>query len=494
MALRTWLRSRRTNPTPQHARKPRARLGVQLLEDRAVPAAGFLSAFSPASATGSSEARDVAVDAAGNSYLTGFFTGTVDFDPADPEDAADTLTARGSHDAFVAKYAPNDALVWVRRMGGDAIGAGAMDVGGHLALDGGGNVLVAGRFMGAADFGPVTLTAAGDCDAFVVKLNANGDVSWATSWGNSLYDTGIGVGADAAGNVYALGIRTDPAATANNDWHDVLKFSPAGALTWTRSVATRHALSGGDLAVDASGNVYAAGTFQGVVDFDPGNRTQLFASGVNYAGFVLKLTSAGNYGWASTFYGQGSGSTAGFSAAQSVALDGAGNVIVGGYYGNSVDFDPGNRTTTLPADGKAFLVKLNNKGSLAWAKALVRGEAGSFAYIYSLAADATGNIYATGNFYGTVDFDPGTGTHSRTSSGGSDVFVMKLNSAGAFQWAETVGGTGYDTGWGVAVSSAGVVHLAGGFTGLVDFDPDPLANFDLSVPRSNFFLLKLRQT
>ncbi|MFO0808040.1 MAG: hypothetical protein U0746_05415 [Gemmataceae bacterium] len=498
MALRNWLQSLRTNPVQQTVRKPRPRLRVQLLEDRAVPAAGFLSAFTTggASTIDGSNANDVAVDAAGNTYLTGSFIGTIDFEPTDPTDAADTLTARGSTDAFVAKYAPNDTLVWVRRMGGDAAGGGTTDCGRKLAIDASGNAYVTGQFKESGDFGPFTLTSAANQDGFVMKLDASGGVAWAKSFGAGMNDTGLGIGVDAAGNVYALGVRTDPAATTTvspNNGHDIFKFSPAGTLVWTRSFATRWQNSSGDMAVDAAGNVYAVGSFQGAIDFDPGNGTQLFASGYWSDAFVLKLTSAGNYGWATTFYGLGSGSTGGYSHAQSVALDGAGNVIVSGYYGYSVDFNPGRGTTTLPSGGGAFITKLSNKGALVWAKALELVSSGS-TMVYGLAVDSAGSIYATGSFSSTVDFDPGIGTHSRTSSGASDVFVVKVNSAGTFQWAETIGGTSDDFGWGVAVSSTGVVHLTGSIMGTVDFDPDPLATHELSVNRRSLFLLKLNQS
>jgi uncharacterized delta-60 repeat protein len=77
--------------------------------------------------------------------------------------------------------------------------------------------------------------------------------------------------------------------------------------------------------------------------------------------------------------------------------------------------------------------------------------------------------------------------------GSFDVFAMKVNSDGNFQWAETFGGSGDDLGWGIAVSSSGVVHLTGSFSGSVDFNPDPLVTYELNAPVRSFFLLKLRQ-
>src|SRR5439155_12885533 len=138
-------------------------------------------------------------------------------------------------DAYVAKYAPDGSLVWARRMGGDVVTSSADDGARGVAVDGGGNVYVAGQFNGTGDFGGVTLTAAGGRDAFVAKLDPNGQVLWANRWGAANNDeAGFGVGVDAAGNVYALGDRRGQNLANNGD--DVLKFSPAGSLLWTRSV------------------------------------------------------------------------------------------------------------------------------------------------------------------------------------------------------------------------------------------------------------------
>jgi hypothetical protein len=488
----------RNHPTP---RKPaaRVRLGVQQLEARDVPAVSLLSALAVGSAAGDSAARDVAADAAGNSYLVGIFSGTADFDPG-PGTAL--LTARGTADAYVAKYAPDGSLVWVKRMGGDAAvstGTPYDDGARAVAVDGGGNVVVAGQFIGTADFGGTTLTAAGGRDAFVAKLGPTGQVLWAKRWGAANNDEqGFGVGADAAGNVYALGDRDGQNLANNGD--DVLKFSPAGSLLWTRSVDITYsgrALADGDLAVDAAGNVYAADTFNGTVDFDPGPQKKLVSSAENQ-GFVLKLTAAGAYSWVSTF--RGVSSDFDLSRTLRVALDGIGGVFVGGTYVGSVDFDPGPGTTTLPASTgfNGFLTKLTaTTGALVWARAVGSADPGSNVMVYGLAADAAGNVYATGFFQGTTDFDPGAGSWLGTSVGGSsDAFVVKLTAGGSFGWAATFGAAGADVGRGVAVDPAGTVHLAGSFQGTVDFDPDPLGTYDLTSPGtySSSFLVRLRQT
>jgi hypothetical protein len=342
--------------------------------------------------------------------------------------------------------------------------------------------------MGSADFGSTVLTAAGSRDGFVAKLNSDGTFQWATSWGTTASDWAGGVDVDSAGNVYALGNESYPNSVA----YDILKFNSSGSLVWSRSIAANQGAITGDLAVDSSGNSFLAGYFRGTVDFDPGNKTHYVSSGAQPGAFVLELDSQGKFGWVSPFLGRTVGSTTGFAAAQSVALDGTGNVIVGGYYKDSVDFNPGAGTTTLPTGGGGFITKLNSFGGLVWARAL---EANNTTFVNGLDVDSAGNIYATGSFNGTIDLDPGTGVQSQTTTGGADIYVVKLTGAGNFSWGETFGGTGNDYGFGIAVDPAGFVHLAGGYQNTVDFDPDPLATYNLTNPGTfrNGFRLRLGQ-
>ena len=438
------------------------RLVLESLERREVFSTDLISAQSFGNATGHSVAYDIAVDTAGNSYTTGYFSGTTDFDPSSTHAGdPDILIARGNRDVFVAMYDTNNSLVWATRMGGDLD-----DTGSKITIDGSGNVYVSGSFSGPSDFGSTTLVSTdGGRDGFVVKLNSTGTVQWANRWGAAGDDFSGGVGVDATGNVYTQG----SSGTTGNVAYKVLKFSPTGTAVWTQSIVTGTTYSiPGDMTVDASGNVFFCGYFKGLVDFDPGPKTKYVSSGPEYSGFVLKLTTDGKFGWVSPFVGQIVGSTHGYSSAQSVVLDGSGNVIVGGYYGGPVDFNPGSGTTLLSSTGRAFITKLNSSGGLVWAKGL---ESNSDTWVNSLATDAAGSIYATGQFAGTVDFDPSAGISSRTTAGGWDAFVLKLDSLGNFRWAESFGGTGGDIGRGIAVDSSGDVYFVGYYQDTVDFDP-----------------------
>ncbi|MGE0377212.1 MAG: hypothetical protein AB7I48_11215 [Planctomycetaceae bacterium] len=470
---------------------------AEVMEERALMSATFGMAVDIGNETGDSFAFGVATDAAGNSYVTGSFSGTCDFDQANSH-AGDTdiLTARGSGDIFIAKYAADSSLVWVTRMGGDAVAsAGVTDVGRAVEVDASGNVYVAGSFRGTADFGSTVLSSSSlvDQDGFVTKFNSSGTIQWAKSWGivgtgNAGDDTGNGVGIDSSGNVYAMGYR---AGTGGG--FDLLKFNSSGTAVWSKTIAASAGVSS-SMTVDSSGNVFLAGSFTGTADFDPGPKTKNQSSGPSSASFAVELNSSGNFQWVSTFVGQTVGSTSGFSSAQSIALDGSGNVLVGGYYKYTVDFKPGGGVVNLPAVGGGYIAKLNSSGGLVWAKALESSTISSGG-VRGLDTDSAGNVYATGSFSGTIDLNPGSGSDIRTSNGGADMYVVKLATSGNYSWAETFGGPGFISVFDLAVGPGNTLHLAGYLSDTVDFDPDPLSTYIVSTPGTtrHAYLLRLGQ-
>ena len=109
----------------------------------------------------------------------------------------------------------------------------------------------------------------------------------------------------------------------------------------------------------------------------------------------------------------------------------------------------------------------------------------------STAVDASGNVFTTGHFVGTADFDPGPGTLSFTSAGSSDIFVSKLDALGNFVWAKQLGGITNDQGFALAVDPSGNVLTTGSFSGTVDFDPGS-GTFNLTaIGLSDIFVSKL---
>ncbi len=112
----------------------------------------------------------------------------------------------------------------------------------------------------------------------------------------------------------------------------------------------------------------------------------------------------------------------------------------------------------------------------------------------SVAVDASGNVYTTGDFQSTADFDPGPGTFNLTSAGSNDIFISKLDALGNFVWAKSMGGALRDMGNSIKVDSSGNLHLTGNFQGTADFDPSAGTSNLTSAGDFDAFIVKLSQS
>lgn len=306
----------------------------------------------------------------------------------------------------------------------------------------------------------------------------NGQFVWAKGLGGTGYDGGESVFVDDSGNVYTTGkfegtIDFDPGPGAffltSVGWPDifVLKLDGAGSFVWARAFGETGSGTGMSIFVDGSGNVFTTGIFSGTGDFDPGPDTfNLNTPGGSSDSFVSKLDSAGNFVWAKALGGLYT------DYGQSIFVDAAGDILTTGVFELEADFDPGPGTFNLTGEGlfDIFISKLDSAGNFVWAKAM-----GDEYYDegYGVFVDGIGDIYTTGGFEGTVDFDPGPGTYYLTSMSWGDVFISKLDSAGDFVWARAIGGGYQQTSKGIFVDQAGYVYITGSFESTTDFDPGP---------------------
>ena len=160
-----------------------------------------------------------------------------------------------------------------------------------------------------------------------------------------------------------------------------------------------------------------------------------------------------------------------FDEGHSIATDSMGNVYITGHYSGTVDFDPGPAVFNLTSYSMfmdLFIQKLDKNGNFIWAKSI----GGNLNEVgHSIQADAVGNVYLTGSYSITVDFDPGPGIFNLTSKGFTDVFVLKLDAEGDFVWAKSVGGTGIENSYSIALDALGSISLTGLFETTADFDP-----------------------
>lgn len=268
----------------------------------------------------------------------------------------------------VVKCSPDGTRTWLAQLNATFEG---------LALDGANNVIATGNFRGTVYFDPglgvVNLSTGGpknnpNYSAHVLKLTNNGAFVWARQF--------------------------QATSKQPSDWTDMA--------------------NGKNVEVDAAGNVYMTGSFQGSVDFDPGVGTfALAATGNNGSRtlYVVKLTAAGNLALASNTYGQ----------MDALAVDGAGGVYLTGRFAGTGDFDPGVATWSLTERGNwdAFVTKYTTSGAFQWAYGLGgAGQSGYTDYGRGLAVDGlTGDIHLTGIFSGLIPADP-YGQNGPTGSGG----------------------------------------------------------------------------
>lgn len=366
----------------------------------------------------------IASDIEGNVYIGGFFAGVVDFDPGP---AVFNLSAVGVYNSFVLKLDSSGNFVWAKQFNSMLENHCS-----SLALDSSRNVYTTGYFKGVVDFDPgagtFNLTTGFD-DAFVSKLDSNGNFVWARQLGGSLYDNGTAITIDRAGNIYITGTfglvaDFDPGpgvfnlnSFGNNDIF-ISKLDSSGNFIWARQLGGIATEGSSSITTDNNGNVYTTGFFQGLADFDPGiGVSTLGTVGLNDI-FISKLDSSGNFGWVKQWGGIK------HDHSSSIAVDSIGNVYTYGTFTDTLYFDPVFSTYNLISSGNyndVFISKLDPSGNLVWSKQL-KGSSLSTA----LVLDPMGNIYGAGDFGDTLDFNTGSNTFNLISTGSTDAYVFKL--------------------------------------------------------------------
>jgi hypothetical protein len=461
----SWKTASRPHRRPAATQRGTTRLRLEQLEDRTLPSFGFGWAFHVGGTTSGLEVgRGIATDGQGNVYVSGEFYGTnVNFDPLNPSPAPSAYLS-GWSTAFAAKYSSNGFLQWATPL---------------QALN--------GSFQSSdiAVQGPnVYVTAGNGVNAIAVaKLDAtSGTVVWTVSLpvGTTSSPTmRVAVG-PSTGNVYVT------SSTASSQAY-VAKLDATGAIKWTQTTSGGSAAGNGVAVYDdpstGSESVYVTGNYTGTTTFGTVTQTSLSGSqdifvwklnaddgttagatsvgttnndissgiAVDGAGFayltggegtgkpytfqslVAKLTPTLATSWTKFFSGKGGSSGYGHA----VALDAAGHVYTTGWFQGTFDFDPGPGTSTIQSGGggrgiDAYVSELDSLGNFVTAADFhgtstdPYGADGGWGITVDRASPGSPNVYTTGEFHGTWDFDPTAGTNLLTSNGDRDIFVSKL--------------------------------------------------------------------
>jgi hypothetical protein len=318
-----------------------------------------------------------------------------------------------------------------------------------LAIDNNDNILVTGGFNGTVDFDPnqgiQNYSSNANFnpysrDIFILKLDSAGEFIWVRQIGNQVSEYAESIYVDSDNSIYTVGsfsqtIDFDPGSgsyaltSLDNADGFIHKLNSNGEFIWAKQIGGDSGQSCNIITIDSENNIFIGGGFRGPTDFDLGSGVvTLYPTFTIYGGeiFILKADTSGSFEWVKPIFGDGSITMA------DVTTDQSGNIYTMGEFTVAADFDPGLDSAHLEVTGSidVFIQKLDTAGEYLWTTQL-GGPSTPYNISKSIVIDQFDNIYSTGGFRGTVDFDPGPDTHLLTSVAGSwDIYVQRIKQCG----------------------------------------------------------------
>jgi hypothetical protein len=408
----------------------------------------------------------IASDNNNNLYVGGYYYASGTF-------GSTTLSSGSSnYDMFIAKYGESGSLIWAKNYGG------ATDTKTyHLELDNQGNLIVTGIFSGTATFGDSVYQTNGNNDVFLLKLDNQGNLLWSQAYGSVNSDYPPDLAVDQNNNIILGGYYSNDidilnnSLTSNGGWDNyVAKFNSSGTLQWAKPYGCSKSENCEGVATDKNGNIFITGQYSDSVAF--GNFSE---PGVNLTDiFIVKLNSDGDPVWLKTATGNGG------NYPKDIAVDINGNVLVTGTVKDDVTF---NSSVSINGNTSAcdmFIAKYNNDGECQWA---IDDGDGDWCQGFALTTDKVGDVYGTGFFSNSATFG------STSLSGQSqDIFVVKYNSNGVFQYASSGGGFSMDYGNAITVDDNLNPIITGQFRTSCSFGSN-----NLNADGTDFLLVKYGQ-
>ena len=368
----------------------------------------------------------IIADYEGNVYVTGFFSGIVDFDPG--IDIFNLTSFTGSN-IFVLKLDNNGNFIWAKQMEGMGYNGAAA-----ISIDKMNNVILTGYFEDTVDFDPgvgnFNLISKGGYDAFVLKLSSNGDFIWVKQMGGIYNDMGTSITTDLYSNIYSSGLfngiavfnlGADSIYFTTNGESDIFinKFDLNGNCLWVKQIGGVSDDCSNAITTDINNNVFITGYFYDEVDFDPNSNIFDLISNGNKDAFILKLDENGNFLWAKNIGGLGEDD--GYSVNTNVS----GYAYLFGNFNLTIDSDSTNITSNLTSYGGAdiFLKLFDSFGNCICTEQF-GGVSNDICFESTI--DVDGNVIFTGFFQGSADFDPSSSNFVLSPLGYQDVFIVKL--------------------------------------------------------------------
>ncbi len=352
----------------------------------------------------------ITVDGRGNVYVSGYTTGELE-----------RGKSYGDYDAWFAKYDAEGNQQWLKQLG-----SSAKDYAQSIAVDGSGNVYLAGSTKG-----DLVGSSAGDYDAWFAKYNAAGNQQWIQQLGTASDDRAWSIAVDGSGNVYVAGSTEGALGGKSRGSDDVwlAKYDTKGTRQWIKQLGTTEADIAWSIAVDSGGNVYLAGYTYGALGGKSQGREDAWLAKYNTRGTRQWIQQLG---------------TTEEDWACGIAVDGSGNVYVAGYtYG---ELEEGKHV----GDRNAWLAKYDAEGTQIWIELL---SSLKWNFAGSIAVDDSSNVYVAGGTKGAMV----KGKHI----GGRDAWFAKFDTEGTRRWIEQLGTAEDDSASGIAVDGSGNVYVTG---------------------------------
>lgn len=389
-------------------------------------------------------------------------------------------SSTGTNSAGGAGGGPPTTALWSKRFG-DATGQYVTDV----AVDASGNIFLVGAFLGTLDFGTgKALITIGDYDAFLAKLDGDGNLLWSIAFGGTGPDRIESVSLTATGDPvvagsYGSGISIGATNITNAGGLDgfVMRFSGTdGSLTWTRHFGDAQNQRVASVGVATStDDVFCFGDFAGTIDFGG----QMFTSSGLEDLFAVRYDSAGTF-FAALKSGDALGQTA-----RNIVVNGTGITYAAARFDGKLDWGP----VTSAGQGDVFLGKFQTNGAVAWA--LQMGDTNTQQPNGLALVPGGGGVAMVGEFEGAATL----GGKAISSKGGFDAFIAQVDAAGAVSWIRTIGDAPMATpddqyATDVAISSGGTLFVTGYVAGTVNFGDNVVSG----PGDTDFFVMRIEST
>ncbi len=373
-----------------------------------------------------------------------------------------------------------------------------MSIANDIALDSQQNVIITGYSKDSVDFDPGTdqhILITPDQNPYLAKYDISGNLLWAHVFPSGWNAYGNSVAVDQNDNVIFTGNGMMPTdfdpgpeeyilGESNEDggFAFFAKFDSDGNFVFAREYYGDYGAVPNKVLCDNAGNIFLAGRFYGNLDIDPGPEEYIL-NGQDGGGYWAKFSSDGDF-----IYGRSLSGISNIGDITDMTICENGEILLSGYFGNLVDFDPSVEEFLMEAAGPAdrFFARYTSDGELIWAKRLNINSYGccSPSEYICIRENTEGDILIAGNFKQTADFDPGPGQSYLFGGLATSAYFAKFTAQGNFIWAKSITG-GFCPVYDMEIDCRDNIYLTGSLGG-ADFDPSPaIAYLQSNLPSAS---------